>query len=295
MVEKNLNPPNSNVGVKRREAGQAVSGRAAVGTAPLTLAAATAQLIPFSATRMLGVSPNDFTKAACLMDMPVFSDLRKEEIRRLDAAVAMKPVRKGQVIYRPDETGEILFLLKKGSVHLYLLSTEGRKFIVQTLEPMTFFGEMALLGQNMRQLFAEAAEDCLLCVMRSADVKRLIRVKPEIGLRMLEEVGKRLYDARERMGDIVFKKIPERVAKVLLKLSDEGARAIKGTTQQEIADMLGVYRETVSNTLAELRGEGVIGVGRRQISILNLEQLRRVAGEAEARRKKPYRAFTASR
>lgn len=253
------------------------------------------RVLPFSAPRVLGVPASDFTKAACLTDMPIFGDLMPEEIRRLGTRIVMKQVRKGQVIYRPGQTGEVLFLLKKGSVYLYLLSAEGRKLILQTVGPMTFFGEMAMLGQNMWQLFAEAAEDCTLCVVRNADVKRLIHLKPQIGLRMLEEVGKRLYEARERLGDIVFKRIRERVAKVLLKLSDEGSHPVTGTNQQEIADMLGVYRETVSNTLAELRGEGLIKVGRRRISILDPEQLRRAAGDVEAPRKQPRSASTAMR
>lgn len=295
MDKKTPHPSDFTTAGEQGEIRQGMSGPAAAEHAPHARETAPAQVIPFSAPRLLGVKPNDFTKAACLTDMPVFSDLTPEEIRRLDTAVVMKTVRRGQMIYRPGETGEALFLLKKGSVHLYLLSAEGRKLIVQTVGPMTFFGEMAMLGQSMWQLFAEAAEDCLLCVMRNADVKRLIRLKPQIGLRLLEEVGQRLYDAREMLGDIVFRKIRERVAKSLLKLSDEGARPIKGTSQQEIADMLGVYRETVSNTLAELRDEGIISCGRRQITIFNPERLRRLAGQAEAPRKKSRGASTASR
>lgn len=271
------------------------AGHAALADTPRAAGEAFARVLPFSAPRVLGISAGDFTKAACLADMPVFADLTPEEIKSLDARVVMKHVCKGRVIYRPGETGEVLFLLKKGSVHLYFLSAEGRKLIVQTVGPLTFFGEMAMLGQNMWQLFAEAAEDCLLCVMRSADVKRLIRLKPQIGLRMLEEVGKRLYEARERLGDMAFKKIRERVAKVLLKLSDEGARAVKGTSQQDIADMLGVYRETVSNTLAELRDEGLIEVARKQISILDPERLRRAAEDGEAPQNQSRGTSAASR
>ena len=287
MIERKSHATSTTSGLER--GGRAASATAALGSESHS------RVLPFSAPRVLGVSASDFTKAACLTDMPVFGDLMPEEIKKLDTQVVMKHVRKGQVIYRPGQTGEVLFLLKKGSVHLYLLSAEGRKLILQTVGPMTFFGEMAMLGQNMWQLFAEATEDCLLCVMRTADVRRLIRLKPQIGLRMLEEVGKRLYDARERLGDIVFKRIRERVAKVLLKLSDEGSHPVTGTSQQEIADMLGVYRETVSNTLAELRDEGLIEVGRRQISILDPTQLRRVAGEVDAPRKQPRSASTGRR
>lgn len=275
MVKKEEHPSESPAGLKRGAGGGAVS----VGVSQE--GGAHARVIPFSAPRVLGASAGDFTKAACLTDMPVFRDLTPEEIKSLNARIVMKHVCKGRVIYRPGETGEVLFLLKKGSVHLYFLSAEGRKLIVQTVGPLTFFGEMVMLGQRMWQLFAEAAEDCVVCVMRNADVKRLIILKPQIGLRMLEEVGRRLYEARERLGEMAFKRIRERVARVLLKLSGGGTRPIKGTSQQELADMLGVYRETVSNTLAELRDEGLIEVARKQISVIDPIRLRRAAEEDE--------------
>lgn len=294
MAESGLHPHGSSAGRRPDDGGRAA--HAPVGGGGESAAPKLAQPVsPLPADRLLGVSPNAFAKASCLSEMPVFADLRPEERRGLDAAVAMKSVRKGQVIYRPGEAGEVFFLLKKGSVHLYLLSSGGRRLIVQTVGPMNFFGEVALLGQSMMRLFAEAAEDSLLCAMRAEDLKRLIRLKPEIGLRMLEEVGRRLYDAQERMGDLVFKKIRERIAKALLHLSGGGARAIRGTSQQEIADTLGVYRETVNNTLAELRDEGLIKIGRKQILILDPARLRRAAGEVDAPRERRRRASTAGR
>jgi CRP-like cAMP-binding protein len=125
---------------------------------------------------------------------------------------------------------------------------------------MTFFGEMAIVGQNMQDLFAEAAEECLVCVMGRPDVERLILSKPQVALRMLEEIGQRMHDVQERLGDSTFKGIPARVASLLLKLSNDGAQPIKGTTHQDLADMLGVYRETVTNALDGLRDQGLVEV-----------------------------------
>lgn len=296
MDKRKVHPSESPYGVQHGDGGHRLS---ALATGEIASdergAAGRARVIPMPSPPVLRASVSDFMMAACISDMPIFSDLTPEEISSLDVRIVVKHVCKGKVIYRPGESGEVLFLLKKGSMHQYLLSPEGRKLIIQTINPMTFFGEMPMLGQSMWQLFAEAAEDSLICVMKNADVKRLIRLKPQIGLRMLEEVGRRLYDARERLGDMAFRKIRERVARLLLNLSGKGTRPIKGISQQEIADMLGVYRETVSNTLAELRDEGVIDLARKQITILDPVHLHCAAKELTSPREQPRATSAASR
>lgn len=230
------------------------------------------------------IQPDSPSKIAYLSAMRIFRDLSGEEVKMVEASTVMTTARKGKIIYMPGETGEVLFLLKKGSVHLYRLSSEGRKLILQTVGPMTFFGEMAVVGQSMYDLFAEAAEDCTACVMSRADVERLLLAKPQVGLRMLEEVSERMRHAQERLGDTAFKGIPARVASLLLSLSRSGAEPITGTRHQDIADMMGVYRETVSNTLGALRDEGIIEISRKEISILDVAQLREKAEEEVLRR-----------
>ena len=224
-------------------------------------------------------------KTAYLSAMRIFRDLSPDDMKMVVESTVMTTAKKGKVIYMPGETGEVLFLLKKGSVHLYRLSSEGRKLIVQTVGPMTFFGEMAVVGQNMQDLFAEAAEECLVCVMGRPDVERLMLSKPQVALRMLEEIGQRMHDVQERLGDSAFKGIPARVASLLLKLSDDGAQPIKGTTHQDLADMLGVYRETVTNALDSLRDQGLIEVRRKEIIVLKPEQLQDVAEQEALRRR----------
>lgn len=116
------------------------------------------------------------------------------------------------------------------------------------------------------------------------DVERLILWKPQVAIRMLEEIGQRMHDAQERLGDCAFKGIPARVASLLLKLSDYGAHPIRRISHQDLADMIGVYRETITIRLDHLRDEGIIDIGRREISILDLERLRAVAEEEVLRK-----------
>src|SRR3970040_376072 len=77
---------------------------------------------------------------AYLSAMRIFRDLSADEIKVVERSTVMTTAPKGKIVYQPEETGEILFLIKTGSVHLYRVSSEGRKFIVQTIAPMTFFG-----------------------------------------------------------------------------------------------------------------------------------------------------------
>ena len=222
-------------------------------------------------------------KIAYLSAMRVFRDLSMDEMKMIDATTVMTTAPKGKMIYMPGEGSEILFFLKKGSVNLYRLSSEGRKLIIQTVGPMTFFGEMAVVGQKMYDLFAEAAEECTVCVMRRADVERLLLSKPKVALRMLEEIGQRMHDAQERLGDTAFKSVLARLATLLLNLSDNGTRTIKGARHQDLADRLGIYRETVSDSLGELRDEGIIELGRKEINIRSVEKLREISEEERKR------------
>jgi CRP/FNR family transcriptional regulator, cyclic AMP receptor protein len=224
-------------------------------------------------------------KIAYLSAMHIFRDFTPDEVKTIDNYTVMTTAPKGRIIYSPGETGEVLFLLKKGSVHLYRISSEGRKFLVQTVEPRTFFGEMSLLGQSMADLFAEVAEDCILCVMSRADLERVILEKPQVALRMLEEIGKRLHETQKRLIDSAFKGISARVASLLLNLLKEGTEPIIGIRHQDIADMLGVYRETVTNTLDSFRSEGIIEISRKEIKILNTARLREIS-EQEVLRKR---------
>lgn len=93
----------------------------------------------------------------------------------------------------------MLLPLKEGKVQLYRISPEGKKLVITTLGPHTLFGEMALLGTKMHNTFAEAIEDCLICVMSRTDLERLILNKPQVALRILAVTGKQLRDAEEQL------------------------------------------------------------------------------------------------
>ena len=98
---------------------------------------------------------------------------------------------------------------------------------------------------------------------------------------MLEVLGSRLLETETRLEEVAFKWIPSRIAALLLRLSNgsEGGGRIVELSHQEIAEMLGVYRDTLTNALDRLKAEDAVEIGRRRILVKNAEHLQELADE----------------
>jgi len=217
---------------------------------------------------------NTERKIGYLKTIDIFQDLSKQEMLQMDKTITMSTCKAGKVFYRPEDTAQVLFVLKKGRVQFYRISPEGKKLIVSTIEPGTVFGEMSILGQGLYNTFAEALEDCLLCVMSHNDVERLILGKPQVGLRIMKLLSERLNNSETRLEELAFKTIAGRLAVLLSKLYEETGDTITGYTHQDLADTIGTYRETVTQTLNEFKSAGIINIGRKKIHILDINKLR---------------------
>lgn len=224
------------------------------------------------------MSEEQSEKFGYLKMIDIFQDLSEQEIEEIDRATTMSTCRRGKIFYMPEDTSEVLFLLKKGRVQLYRISPDGKKLVMATVEPGSVFGEMTLIGQGMHNTFAEATEDCVLCVMNREDVERLLLTKPMVALRIFEVLGSRLRETEARLQQIAFKGIPARLASLLLRLSNErGSDTIDGLTHQDLGERIGTYRETTTQTLNTFKTEGLIDIGRKRITILDRAGLERIA------------------
>jgi CRP/FNR family cyclic AMP-dependent transcriptional regulator len=216
-------------------------------------------------------------KIGYLSMMELFRDLSPAEMHEIDRATRMQTCTAGRVFYSPNDTGEVLFLLKKGAVQIYRMSSEGRKLVIAHLPPHSFFGEMSCIGQGMYDTFAEATEESLICTMSRNDVENLLLSKPKIALRILEAVGRRVVEAESQLEELAFKGLIPRLASLLLREVEDNV--ITGLSHQDIAERLGVYRETVTSALNELKTAGLIEIGRKRIMIANRRRLERAANE----------------
>jgi CRP/FNR family cyclic AMP-dependent transcriptional regulator len=216
----------------------------------------------------------------------LFQDLSPADLLALEERMPLRAVEAGNLIYSPEEHGEVLFLLKKGRVRLFRLSPDGKALTTAIVEPGSVFGEMALLGQGMQDSFAEALENCVLYTLNRRDVQEVLLADPRVARRLLELVSRRLAETERKLEDFAFKNVPQRLASLLLQLAHVPAEQKEGMTtlparytHQQLAEMIGTYRETATKVLNDFRQQELIRIDRGRIQLLDLNALRSMASD----------------
>lgn len=225
-------------------------------------------------------------REALLSQMEVFSGLSPDAMHAVAEQLPMATARKNQVIYAPGETDEALFFLKSGKVRVYRIAPDGRKLLVAHFGPGTVFGEMALAGQTMTGSFAEAAEDSTVCIMSAKDVEQLMLEHPAVALALVKLLARRLRESERRIEQLAYHTIPSRLAATLIDLGHP-KETLAGYSHQELAELLGTTRETVTRALDDFKSKGLVSVERKRIDLLDVPGLRLIAGTGEVERGTP--------
>src|SRR5215217_7681504 len=228
--------------------------------------------------------PHEEEEVELLSKVEIFDSLSKEEIRELLRQNSEISLQEGEIFYAPWEHGGKLFILKKGRIRLY--RTEGtREFTLEVVDAGTVFGEMAFTPHRLRESFARAMEPCIIFEMERAAVERLIRQKPQVGIRMISLLSERLHYYETRMEDVTLKDVPARLASLILFLIESEGLRVPGEirlptryTHEHLSTMIGANREAVTRAFGRLQDEGAVKLRRRLIYVDDLEALERAAG-----------------
>jgi CRP/FNR family cyclic AMP-dependent transcriptional regulator len=212
-----------------------------------------------------------------IKNISLFSDLQESECQKLADVLKEREVRREDVILTQNDPGDVMFIIVKGKVKIVLLSPGGKEIILTTLKSGDFFGEMSLVDGEPRSASAIAVEDSSLFLLRRDSFIKVIMNNPEMALKIMKEMSKRIRRADEKIEDLALLDVYGRVARTLLNMAKEGIKTPQGMviekrpTQQEMANMIGTSRETVSRILSELGRRGYITtLGRKMIIHGNL-------------------------
>jgi CRP-like cAMP-binding protein len=175
----------------------------------------------------------------------------------------------------------VLFLLKRGYLYTYCLSSSGRKLVLSEYDTGTVCGLLALVGDGCYGVFAEAVEPTLLCLLPTAMLWRLAQQEPRLAWRLFEAAGEDLRRAITEGEKLAFKTLRARLASVLIALGEQHGLHLAGLTHQDLADRVGTYRETVTTLLSELRRAGAVTLAPPHLQILDVEMLRDIAENDE--------------
>lgn len=224
-------------------------------------------------------------EARIFSEVEVLEPLSPKELDDLARRLPDTRLREGEFLYRPQERGEGLFVLKEGRVRVYRTDPEGGEFTLEVLGAGTVFGEMSLGPRLLRTTYAQAVEPSLVAPLRREDLEDLIRSNPEVGVRLVRFLSERLRLAHNRLADFATKGVLARLASLILYLGEgESVATGKGRyripvryTHERLGTMIGAGRVAVSRAFAELREAGAVEQRRRLIHVLDVEALERAA------------------
>lgn len=212
----------------------------------------------------------------------VFKGMSDAEVKHLDEITFMKHYDKKDLIYLPGDVSDQVYLLKEGRVKISKLSEDGREITLVILEPGEIFGESALIDdKETRSTVAEALENAYLCVISRKDFEEFINNKPELALSITKLMGFRRRQIENMLEDLVFRGVHERLALLLLRLSERHGKEVDGKnlinislTHYDYANLIGSTRETTTACLNDFKREGLIEFQKRKVVIIDEKGLR---------------------
>lgn len=210
--------------------------------------------------------------------------LTPEEMEKMSQKVIESLVRKKQPIFLEGDSGESLYFLKRGRVKVTKTDESGKEFTLIMLEQGEIFGELGLFDSAPRETSAIALEDSLICTMQRRDFEELLKNKPALSLRLNKLIGFRLREIENRIEELLFRDVPSRLARLILRLLERhkqetkhGLRIGIKLTQQELANLIGATREMTSSVLNQFKKEGMINFESKYIYITNRKALEKIA------------------
>ena len=224
----------------------------------------------------------DSTILGLLKGVELFSELSEEQIGMLANLVVSQNFNRDEtVVLEGDDSVQALYLIASGSVQVYMTGVDGRETILSFLERGDFFGEMSLIDGEPRSASVRTVTEAQMLIIHRESFLKLIRQSPEIAMGLLSELSKRLRKANRQIGSLSTMSVSGRVAGTLLNLMEERGVRIhtdngsmvtvihNRPTQQQLADMSGTTRETVSRICSLLVKTNAIAMTGKDIVIFD--------------------------
>jgi len=225
------------------------------------------------------------TKLWYLKNIDLFRHLNDAEIRMIEQHTLMREIRKGEALYFEGSSDQNIYILKKGTVKVTKITPQGREIILDIFKEGSIFGEMAFLESEERNESAEALEEGLLCIMRKRDFDQMVQRMPGLSLKITKMIGFRRCKIENKLLDLLFSTVEQRLAKTLLNLLDDfGIHHKDGyllkikLTHKDFAGLIASTRETVTTTLNKFKSDGIIDFEGKYVVIKTLERLKIIAG-----------------
>jgi CRP-like cAMP-binding protein len=217
-----------------------------------------------------------------LRNVPIFAELEEKDLLRVVKLGTSQKYKKGNIVVLEQESGAALFVIISGKVKVVRMDEDGREVILSMFGPGEFFGEMSLLDGLARSASVVATVKSELFMIHRRDFLELLNEFPTVTISLLAELAMRLRKADMQIKSLSLKDAEGRVANVMLILADDVGIFRKGKVeiddlplQQDIANMAGTSRETVSRMIHLFIESGEVQIKGNKLIINDYEAFRK--------------------
>lgn len=210
-----------------------------------------------------------------------FSELSDEDLEKIASISIERNYKKNMLIFMEGEPGEAFYYIKSGKVKVYRTYEDGKEHIIHIFGSGDVFGEATLFSSIPYPASASVYEDATIGFIKNVELEKLVSETPELSLKLIKILAKKLLFAQNKIKDLAFNDVFARTAAQILKLagdygkkSDEGIMVDIQLSRQELADMVGTTRETVSRAISKFKKEKSITESDDRIVILSEHKLK---------------------
>jgi CRP-like cAMP-binding protein len=209
-----------------------------------------------------------------LQQVPVFSALAESELARVAEVTVPRHFQAAEVVFREGDESDTCYIVRTGHARAIREHQDGRSITLARFGPGDIFGELAMFDSERRSATVEALEPTEAIAILGGDMRRLLREHPDIAVKLISAIARRLRETNERLARQSFQTVQSRVAAVIAQLVEaarsEGAGegdVLITITQAEVAQLAGSSRESASRFLAVLERAGIISQGRGRVVV----------------------------
>ncbi len=197
-----------------------------------------------------------------LRNIGLFASVGSEDLESIASLLIERRFPKHKTIVEEGLAGDYMYILREGRVSVSKLSDDGREKILEFLEAGDFFGEMSLLDNAPRSASVRALTETRILALSRNDFLNVLRKSPDLAMAVIQELTRRLRQIDEQASSLSFQRVRDRTKGLLVRLAKDEVRGrddvriTPALTHQQIADMIGTSRETVTRALKGLREVG---------------------------------------
>ncbi len=215
-----------------------------------------------------------------LRKVPMLDGIAPSRLQELVPSVEIREIPRRQVIYLPGDPGDRVFFINGGRVKCSKVTRDGKELTLAYRGAGQIFGELCVMDSSPREEMAEAMKNAIITDLPRDVFTDLLLSDAKLAFRFACMIGERRRQIETKLEHLVFRDVQAKLAALLIELgeeygveTDEGLQIGLKITHQEMANLIGSTRETISLTLAQLKKKGLLNLNGRTVVIMDQDAL----------------------